>query len=230
MAKDKLTKVKIYTNQKSPRLFKNKFLELLTKSHPLIIDIMYAIIAYFLISYYYNHYDQNAGAITFQFFFGFFSWTLGEYLMHRFLYHRPDDATYDTGVQYLFHGIHHYFPDDDSRTVLPPVPSLGIAAVFFGFFYLIIGKYAFTFGSGFLIGYCAYMTVHYTIHKIPPPKRFNWWWNYHNIHHYQQHDRAFGVTNPFWDFVFGTLPEKNRRTVDIEVAKPGEEFLKNHSK
>lgn len=224
MVKDKLTKVKIYVNQKSPRLFKNKVLEFLTKSHPLLIDAIYLVIGYFLISYYYNNYDSNLSAIAVQFTLGFFSWTLAEYLMHRFLYHKFEDATYDSGIQYLFHGIHHYYPDDNSRTVLPPVPSVAIAGIFFLIFYIIMGKYAFTFGPGFMIGYCAYMTVHYTIHVVPAPKKFNWWWTYHNIHHYQQHDRAFGVTNPFWDLVFGTLPEKNRRTVEIEVAKPGEEL------
>jgi sterol desaturase/sphingolipid hydroxylase (fatty acid hydroxylase superfamily) len=91
-----------------------------------------------------------------------------------------------------------------------------------------MGKYAFTFGSGFLMGYCAYMTLHYILHKVPVPKRFNWWWNFHNIHHYQQHDRAFGVTSPLWDIIFRTMPEENRRTVEIELAKPDEEFKRNH--
>lgn len=228
MVKDKLTKVKIYVNQKSPRLFQNKLLEFLTKSHPAIIDTMYAIISFFLMRYYYQHYEASIPSIAVFFAFGFFSWSLAEYLMHRFLYHKFSDATYDTGIQYLFHGIHHYFPDDRSRTVLPPVPSLGIAAIFFGFFYITIGKYAFTFGPGFMMGYCAYMTTHYIIHKFPPPKKYNWWWNFHNIHHYQQHDRAFGVTSPIWDIVFRTMPEKNRKTVEVEVAKAGEEFVRNH--
>lgn len=230
MVKDKITKVKIYINQKSPRMFHNKFLEFLTRSHPVIIDSMYAIIAFFLMRYYYIHMEQSIGIILFQFTLGFFSWTLAEYLMHRFLYHRPDDATYDTGIQYIFHGIHHYFPNDNSRTVLPPIPSLVIASIFFGVFYLIIGKYAFTFGAGFMIGYSSYMTLHYMIHKKRTPKKWSWWWNFHNIHHYQQHDRAFGVTSPIWDIIFRTMPEKNRKTVHIEVAKPGEDFIKDHSK
>jgi len=235
---DKVTTVKIYTNQRSPHLFKSKFLEFLTKSHPAVIDIMYGIIAFFLMRFYFNHYGagnptgngDGIAAISLQFLYGFLSWSLAEYLMHRFLYHKPSDATYDDGIQYLFHGIHHYFPDDTSRTVLPPVPSLGIASLFFGLFWLVIGKYAFTYGAGFMMGYCAYMTVHYILHKVPPPKGFSWWWNFHNIHHYQQHDRAFGVTSPIWDYVFHTMPEEGRRTVIIEVAKPGEEFVKKHMK
>lgn len=225
MGRDRITKVKIYVRQNSPSLFNNKFLEFLTKSHPAIIDTMYAIISFFLMRYYYLHHDANFGAIALQFIIGFFSWTLAEYLMHRFLYHKPSDATYDKGIQYLFHGIHHYFPDDRDRTVLPPVPSLFIAGILFGFFYLIMGKYAFNFGSGFMMGYCAYMTLHYSVHRYKAPKGWaSWFWDFHNIHHYQQHDRAFGVSSPIWDIVFGTMPEKSRRTVEIEVAKPGEKF------
>jgi sterol desaturase/sphingolipid hydroxylase (fatty acid hydroxylase superfamily) len=29
---------------------------------------------------------------------------------------------------------------------------------------------------------------------------------HHMIHHHAQHDARFGVTTPFWDWVFRTLP------------------------
>lgn len=139
--------------------------------------------------------------------------------MHRFLYHKIEDATYNTGIQYLFHGIHHEFPNDQTRLVLPWIPSLGIAALFYGLFYLIMRPNAFVFSSGFVLGYCAYMTVHFAIHKVPAPKKFDFWWRHHNIHHFQQHDRAFGVTSPLWDIVFGTMPEKNRQTVTVKLVR-----------
>lgn len=211
--------VNVYPDSDSPKLFKNKVLEFLTKTHPLVIDAMYLTITYFMISHFYANYSDSAGLIVGLFVAGFFSWSFAEYIMHRFLYHKIEDATYNTGIQYLFHGIHHEYPNDKTRLVLPVIPSLTIAAIFFGIFYLIMGKYAFVFGPGFLIGYCAYMTVHYTVHKVAPPKRFNFWWTFHNIHHYQQHDRAFGVTSPIWDIVFGTMPEKGRKTVDVKMKK-----------
>lgn len=212
--------VNVYPDSESPKLFKNKYLEFLTKSHPLLIDAMYITFSYFLISYFYNNHSSSAGLIIGLFLGGFFSWSLAEYFMHRFLYHKIEDATYNTGIQYLFHGIHHEYPNDKSRLVLPVIPSLAIASIFFGIFYLIMGKYAFVFSPGFVIGYMAYMTVHYTVHKVAPPRRFNFWWTFHNIHHYQQHDRAFGVTSPLWDIVFGTMPEKGRKTVDVKMKKP----------
>lgn len=215
--------VNVYPDSQSPKLFKNKILEFLTKTHPLVIDAMYFVITYFLISYFYKTYSGSVGLIAGLFVAGFFCWSLAEYLMHRFLYHKIEDATYNTGIQYLFHGIHHEYPNDSTRLVLPWIPSLVFASIFFGIFYLIMGKYALVFGPGFVIGYCAYMTVHYTVHKVPPPKRFNFWWTFHNIHHYQQHDRAFGVTSPIWDVVFGTMPEKGRKTVDVKMKKTEED-------
>ena len=119
----------------------------------------------------------------------------------------------------MFHGIHHSYPHDKSKTVLPPLPSIIIAAIFFGLFYLVMQEKSFAFSPGFVMGYSIYMWIHTMIHKRPMPKRFNFWWKHHNIHHFQQHDRAFGVSTPLWDYVFGTMPDKNRRTIKIETGK-----------
>ena len=48
---EKKIKAIVYPNTKSPRLFKNKFLEFLTRTHPIIIIVMYTIVTYFLVSY-----------------------------------------------------------------------------------------------------------------------------------------------------------------------------------
>jgi sterol desaturase/sphingolipid hydroxylase (fatty acid hydroxylase superfamily) len=212
----KKIEVNVYPETHSPRLFKNKFLEFLTKTHPIVIDGMYLALSCLSIAYFSNNSNYSIGFIIGLFFGGFFFWSLAEYLLHRFLYHKIEDATFNSGIQYLFHGIHHEYPNDKTRLVLPVIPSLAFASFFFGMFYLLMGKYVFVFLPGFVIGYCAYMTVHYAIHKLTPPKRFNFWWKFHNIHHFQQHDRAFGVTSPLWDIIFRTMPEKNRRTVDIK--------------
>jgi sterol desaturase/sphingolipid hydroxylase (fatty acid hydroxylase superfamily) len=34
----------------------------------------------------------------------------------------------------------------------------------------------------------------------------------HMRHHFQDHDRGFGVSAPYWDHVFGTAPRRRRRT------------------
>lgn len=218
--KDKIN-VPIYPQQKSPQMFKNKILERLTRTHPLVIVAMYLVLSGVSISYFYRNYSQSILTIIGLFLLGYFLWTLGEYCMHRFLFHHPKDASFDKGIQYTFHGIHHEYPDDTDRTVLPVIPSLGFAALFFGLFWLIMGPYALLFAPGFVLGYTSYMTVHYSMHRFKPPKSkiFSFWWTFHNIHHFQQHDRAFGVTTSLWDRVFGTMPEEGRRTVEVVVGK-----------
>ncbi|SFT75510.1 Fatty acid hydroxylase superfamily protein [Lishizhenia tianjinensis] len=211
--------VKIFPNKKSPRLFSNNFLELLTWSHPLLIFSMYSVIAYFLMNYFINELHHTLGSAVGYFFLGLFSWTLAEYFMHRFLYHKIKDASFSSGFQYMFHGIHHEYPNDEGRIVLPPVPSLIIASLFFLVFYLFLGETTYAFGPGFMIGYSLYMSIHNMVHKRPSPKKYNFWWRHHNIHHFQQHDKAFGVSTSLWDRVFGTMPEKNRRTVYAEDVK-----------
>ena len=82
---------------------------------------------------------------------------------------------------------------------------------------------AFTFGTGFVMGYIVYITIHWMVHKKKAPEKYNWWWTHHNIHHFQQHDRAFGVSTPIWDFIFRTMPEKGRKTVTIKIGDKEEE-------
>jgi len=33
----------------------------------------------------------------------------------------------------------------------------------------------------------------------------------HAIHHYKYPEKAFGVSSPLWDFVFGTLPRTKQK-------------------
>ena len=33
----------------------------------------------------------------------------------------------------------------------------------------------------------------------------------HLMHHFRDHDKGFGVSAPYWDFVFGTAERRKRR-------------------
>ena len=72
--------------------------------------------------------------------------------------------------------------------------------------------FAYGFTAGFLFGYAAYLFVHYLVHALQPPQNaLKVLWVNHAIHHYKNPDVAYGVTTPFWDFVFRTLPKKKTR-------------------
>lgn len=206
---------RVYPNEKSPKLFKNPILEVLTKTKLWIITSLYTLVAAIWIAMYVGWYHGTVLSSILYFVVGFFAWTFGEYALHRWVYHKISDSSYDSGLQYVFHGIHHEFPSDEDRIILPPVPGLVIAHVFLLVFYLVFNTDCLALCAGFLMGYLAYISIHWMVHSKPTPERFNFWWNHHNVHHYQQHDRAFGVSTPIWDIVFGTMPEKGRKTITI---------------
>lgn len=206
---------RVFPNEKSPRLFKSPILEVLTKTKLWIIVSLYTMVASLWIAMYLGWYNGTVTHSIVYFVSGFFAWTFGEYALHRWVYHKISDSSYDSGLQYVFHGIHHEYPSDEDRIILPPVPGLAIAHIILLVIYLFFGTDCLVIGAGFLMGYLAYISIHWMVHSKPVPQRFNFWWNHHNIHHYQQHDRAFGVSTPIWDIVFRTMPEKGRKTITI---------------
>ena len=74
-----------------------------------------------------------------------------------------------------------------------------------------MGLEGYAFGGGFMVGYASYLYIHYAIHIIKPPKNFlNVIWKHHNLHHFVDSEGAFGVSSPFWDHVFRTMPRDRR--------------------
>jgi len=194
------------------KLFENPLLDMLTRTSPYIIWGIYLPISIYLL--YYSRVDLHfgVGKMVLLFFIGMFAWTLAEYLLHRFLFHLPANSRWAERFTYLVHGVHHEYPKDKERLFMPPVPSLIIASLLFAFFYLFLRKATFSFFPGFVIGYLLYATTHYLIHAIPhPPKPFRALWQHHLLHHYKYPDKAFGVSNRFWDRVFGTMPPDPRQ-------------------
>jgi len=133
--------------------------------------------------------------------------TFIEYVAHRFLYHSGEDYKNESNWQYTMHGVHHVHPNDKGLLAMPIIMALVLAALFFGLFYLLMGEAAYFFWPGFLLGYAGYLFIHYTIHARKAPNNlFGYLWKHHLLHHYIYDNKAFGVTSPLWDVVFGTMP------------------------
>lgn len=195
------------------QIFKNPFLESLTKTNPLSNIMVYGfsilVFSYYAISYIGLDVLMFLGLFV----FGVFFWTFAEYILHRYLFHWVNDSKFVQRFHFVMHGSHHQFPRDKSRLLMPPVPGLIMAGIlflfFYGVFYVIqIPDLCFGFFPGFFCGYLMYSFVHRAIHVYRPPKRFKHIWLHHNIHHFKHPDKAFGVSNTFWDKVFGTMPPK----------------------
>jgi sterol desaturase/sphingolipid hydroxylase (fatty acid hydroxylase superfamily) len=193
------------------RIFKNPFLESLTKTNPIQNIIVYGITIVAMIAFAYIKIGLSAIAIVGLFIAGVFFWTFAEYMLHRFVFHWVTEAKWSQRFHFIMHGSHHHYPRDEERLLMPPVPGLIMASVLFLLFYCIfwilgISQLSFGFFPGFFSGYLMYSFVHRATHVMRPPKRFKKIWQHHSLHHYRYPDKAFGVSNTLWDKVFGTMP------------------------
>jgi len=188
-------------------IFENPMLERLTKTHIAIPLSIFSIYAIALIYWSFDHEYLNLAYTFLVFFLGVLSFTLLEYLMHRFLFHLPPTSEFNEKVAYNIHGIHHDYPKDKNRLAMPPIVSITLATLFLVIFKLLMGNAGFAFTAGFVVGYAGYLLVHYIVHIFMVPKNsFKILWIHHGIHHYKKPNKAFGVSSPLWDHIFRTMP------------------------
>lgn len=195
-------------NKGQARLFKNDYMERMTKTHPMVIYSMYLPVVVFLIYYGYSYKEMGAGKLGLLFLAGMLTWSLFEYLMHRFLFHMTAHGPRADRWVYTMHGVHHEYPRDKERLFMPPVPSVMISSLLFLLSYLIMGWNALGFFPGFLLGYLIYGSMHYAIHAFVPPKFLKALWRNHHLHHYKEPDKGFGVSSVLWDVILGTVPRR----------------------
>lgn len=198
------------SNEEGARVYENPILHYLSQTHIAVpLTIFYGVgIAICIYSFF--KFNLGLSTILGLFTIGMLAFTLVEYLMHRFIYHLPS-VYHEGGVAFALHGIHHKFPRDKKRLVMPPVLSVVLASLILGLNYFLMGNNGFPFTAGFLFGYAAYLSVHYIVHRFKPPKNaFKVLWIHHSIHHYQDDEVAFGVSSPLWDYVFGTMPKSKK--------------------
>ncbi|HRO42237.1 MAG TPA: sterol desaturase family protein [Flavipsychrobacter sp.] len=195
-------------NKGQARLFKSDYMEMMTKTHPIVIySIYFPIIA--LMLYYGTAYKSlTISSEILLFIGGALFWSLFEYVMHRYLFHFVAESPRAQKFIYTMHGVHHEYPRDKERLFMPPVPSLIIASFIFLGMYGLMGWFALAFFPGFLFGYIMYGSMHYAIHAFAPPKILKALWRNHHLHHYKTEDKGFGVSSVLWDVVFRTVPKK----------------------
>jgi sterol desaturase/sphingolipid hydroxylase (fatty acid hydroxylase superfamily) len=190
------------------RIFENPFLEALTKTSPTITLVFYSALATALVTTGALAADPTVLRVVLYFVGGLLFWSFFEYIMHRFIFHISEHVHGTERFQYIIHGVHHQHPRDEERVFMPPVPGTIIASILLGINFLIMGNNSFFFTGGMLIGYMIYASIHYAVHNKPVNPRFRKLWQHHAMHHYKYPDKAFGVSSPLWDMVFGTMPPK----------------------
>jgi len=191
----------VSNSETSTRMFKSGILEAVSKVHftvPLLVFI--PVICYCI----YNTYISNKLSISnivIYFILGLLVWTVTEYVLHRFIFHFEPKTSFGKRCHFIFHGVHHDYPKDRLRLVLPPIVSIPLATMFYHIFSNILrGAEFYPFFAAFIIGYLIYDMLHYAIHHVQVKGKL---WNilktHHLKHHYVHPDKGYGVSSPIWD-------------------------------
>jgi sterol desaturase/sphingolipid hydroxylase (fatty acid hydroxylase superfamily) len=145
-------------------------------------------------------------------------WTLVEYLLHRFVFHRmPLIAD--------LHHVHHAAPRAYVST-----PTWVSLLVLGGLFFLPIWRLftlnvAFGAVTGLITGWLWYGFVHHIIHYRRPRRlavALKAASHRHLLHHAASGSGNYGVTTPVWDYVFGTNIPLRARAMNIAVRRPAQ--------
>ncbi len=129
---------------------------------------------------------------------GFCSWTLIEYLVHRFLMHGVDPIR-------RWHAEHHRRP-----AALIGSPTVVSVPLLFGVVFLPLWAWsdvahATALTLGIFGGFLLYSATHHAVHHWRPAsgwlqERQRW----HALHHRSRYPACYGVSSAFWDHVFGS--------------------------
>ena len=135
------------------------------------------------------------------FLLGIVFWTLLEYVLHRFVFHRF------RGILGSFHHEHHRAPRNLQylfvRIPFSIASSVLLIAVIWGLNGNIVQSLQAM--AGIWAGYLYYESVHYRVHFSPADG--GWIGRQrraHFRHHFHNSRKWFGVTTPLWDYVFRT--------------------------
>ncbi len=202
----------ISNSEESVRMFKSSWLEALSKVHfsvPLFIYV--PAIAYYVWKAFFV---TGASALTFTVFYilGIVIWSFAEYMLHRFVFHFVPKSKWGLRMHFVFHGVHHDYPNDRKRLVMPPSVSIPLAFLFYFLFSLFLSPaQLYSFFPGFVTGYLIYDISHYALHhynfKSSLLKKMK---KHHMLHHYADSGKGYGVSSAVWDKVFQSGFEKKK--------------------
>jgi sterol desaturase/sphingolipid hydroxylase (fatty acid hydroxylase superfamily) len=141
--------------------------------------------------------------------YGVLSWSLAEYILHRFFMHQM----WGKGIASREHLNHH--AGDNGRNGATVLSWVGVVLVGMGIVAPIAAglaalaglpwAWALLAGPAWIGAYGAYDWLHWRAHHRPPAPGYETWLRHHHFHHHFGHPlENHGVTSPIWDHVFGT--------------------------
>lgn len=201
----------ISNSSESVKMFNSKFLESLSKVSYFVPLIVYIPVIGYLIYLSFTTAKMDFVSFGLWLLIGLFIWTISEYILHRYVFHFYPKSALGRRIHFIFHGVHHDYPNDAKRLVMPPSASIPMAiALYCVFLFILPTGTIYAFFTGFLIGYLAYDMVHYALHHANFKNGF---WKklkqHHMLHHYSDSTKGYGVSSALWDKILGSDFEKN---------------------
>ncbi len=155
---------------------------------------------------------------------GIITWTLTEYLLHRFLGHLHKGKNFFKAEHLQHHAKANYFAPAYKKIMAALLVSGALCALITMFISFNVGI-AFT--AGFMGMYGLYEITHYRFHsKDPIARPFIVLRKHHFYHHFHNPKMNHGVTSRFWDRVFGTFKQVEKVQVPRQMVMPW--LVSNH--
>jgi sterol desaturase/sphingolipid hydroxylase (fatty acid hydroxylase superfamily) len=201
------------------RMFETPLIEAFSRVHPAAPFLFWTP---FLFYFLFRAYDGGLALalIPVAVLAGVLLWSITEYLLHRFVFHRITGTFAGRRLYFVLHGVHHDYPTDGSRLVMP----LGVSIPMGTAVYLLLRVALAPLGGaaidgvfvGFGVGYLAYDGIHYATHHFRMKSKLgSWLKRYHMVHHHTGENARWGVSSPLWDWVFGTMGETTQKTATL---------------
>lgn len=197
----------------SPRMFQSDFLDFFSRTHWSVVPIIWLPVCTLMMIYSISRTEAGVAASLGLFTAGFIVWTLAEYWLHRTFFHWQPGGKWGERMHFLVHGVHHNWPKDKYRLVMPPAVSVSLYFLFLGIFYPIFGStFVWSWHAGFVAGYVFYDCTHYWLHHYTPKSEYGRRLKKnHMLHHFEDPDSRYCVSNLVWDKVFRTEGQRSLR-------------------
>lgn len=202
------------------RMFENELLERFSRIHPATPFVVWIPVVLFVLWRSGSRHDLAMAGIALTYAAGLLLWTFAEYTLHRWVFHWTNEAAWGKRIHFLLHGVHHEFPNDKDRLVMPLLTSVPLAVIFYTLFTVVVGtRLADPLFAGFATGYLFYDGTHYAVHHFKQTSVVGRFLKrHHMLHHHADHDGGFGVSSPLWDVVFRTMPEVKKLRATAAAA------------
>ncbi|HEX5316721.1 MAG TPA: fatty acid hydroxylase, partial [Candidatus Kapabacteria bacterium] len=117
---------RLYVSNKNEtvRMFESGFMEFFSRVHPVTPLVLYLPVVGYMLYLSLRPRQLSIVAVTALFLLGVLLWTLIEYLIHRYVFHYEPKTRWGKRLHYVIHGVHHDYPNDARRLVMPPVISI----------------------------------------------------------------------------------------------------------